>query len=507
MNEIELKRNIMDWYPFAPNSTILTIEDTLEDVGEQQYDYVVLIGTIDKNPEDQVMEYAKKHLKQAGKILMVIHNKIGIKNYCEKRANQTQQPKFNRKQIETLLKKHDVNYYKFYYPLPDYETTNVIFTDSFLPNPETLARNISLHENEDIVFQSENKLFLDLWEQDASLFTLFVNSYFIECSTTDIPDNQIKFVSFSNMRKPEYRIKTIIQGDKVYKTARNEQARKHIEDLKKNIEILNELGLQTLDTFEDEVIISQYQNDIPNLEDKISSQIKKGQKEEAIQLMLRFFQEIKEKLTIAKTQKNIFKEWDIPYQSKHIETLTFVRYGLWDLIFQNAFYLNGQFFFYDQEWREEGIPVEYIFYRAIYYTKILRGIPEREEIWKQLGITNEQLTLFMALDDKLQEKIRSEWIWIKHRQGKNIESMEAEIEQSQQEKEKILDDCKKLLNEKDARIKFLEDNMDTTVKLLQQKESEVLQKENKILEMENSMSWKVTKPLRKLREKGESDEN
>ena len=89
MNEIELKRNIMDWYPFAPNSTILTIEDTLEDVGEQQYDYVVLIGTIDKNPEDQVMEYAKKHLKQAGKILMVIHNKIGIKNYCEKRANQT----------------------------------------------------------------------------------------------------------------------------------------------------------------------------------------------------------------------------------------------------------------------------------------------------------------------------------------------------------------------------------------------------------------------------------
>ena len=70
-----------------------------------------------------------------------------------------------------------------------------------------------------------------------------------------------------------------------------------------------------------------------------------------------------------------------------------------------------------------------------------------------------------------------------------------------EDKEKITEDCKKLLNEKDARIKFLEDNMENTVKLLHEKE-------NKITLMENSTSWKITEPLRKIRgRKGAKNEN
>ena len=65
-------------------------------------------------------------------------------------------------------------------------------------------------------------------------------------------------------------------------------------------------------------------------------------------------------------------------------------------------------------------------------------------------------------------------------------------------------DCFKVavpaLNEKDARIAFLEKNMEETVKILKDKE--------KIIEnMENSLSWKVTKPLRNIRKKGEKNEN
>ena len=35
--------------------------------------------------------------------------------------------------------------------------------------------------------------------------------------------------------------------------------------------------------------------------------------------------------------------------------------------FSKCFYIDNELYFYDQEWYEENIPVEYIIYRAIAY--------------------------------------------------------------------------------------------------------------------------------------------
>lgn len=502
-----LKKNIMSWYPFPSNSSILKIEDSLEGIAEEQYDYVVLLGTLDyahklffgANPKEQLMEYVKKHLKEEGKLLLAVNNKLGMKRYCERQQEDKDIKTLNRKQLEELLNTCGLNHYKFYYPLSDYKTTNVIFTDQFLPSQETIGRNIALHEEEDFVFQPENDAWFPLLEQDKNLFPWFANSYFVECSRKEFPDNQIEFVSFSNMRKPEYSIRTVIQGDKVYKTAENSKAKGHIEKVKNNIDIIKQLGFQTLDSYEEDVIISEYQKNQETVDDIIVSKIEEGKKEEAIQLIKRFFQEIKDKLETAKTQENVFNQFGIAYEPEQIENLTFTKYGLWDLIFQNAFYKNDQFFFYDQEWMEEGVPIEYIFYRSIAYTNGIREFLKEEDILSQFGLNKKQLDLFLQLDDKLQGKTRNNEVWNRHRQGQTIETLKAQIEHEKQEREKVLEDCKKLLNEKDARIVFLEENMDTTVKLLRQKESEVAQKENEITQIENSVSWKMTKPLRRLR--------
>ncbi len=506
--KMAMKENIVKWYPFTPNATVLEIKDSLENLKEdQQYDYVVLIGTLEyahklfsgSNSQEQLLEYAKSHLKDDGKILLAVQNKIGIKTVCERQYVNQDRNMLNRRQLEELLNTCGLSHYKFYYPLSDYETTNVIFTDPFLPNQENIVRNIALHEEEDFVFQSENDVWFHLLEQDKNLFPWFSNCYFVECSRKEFLDNQIAFVSFSNMRKPEYSIKTIIQGDKVFKTAENPKAKEHIEKVKNNIDILKELGFETIDYYEQDVIISEYQKDQETVDAILVNQILQGKKEEAIQLVMRFFQEIKDKLATARTQENVFDQFGIAYEPEQIENLTFTKYGLWDLIFQNAFYKNEKFFFYDQEWMEDGIPIEYILYRSIQYTKGLTDILDSEEVFNQFGIGKQQLDLFLQLDNKLQEKIRNDEVWKSHTQGQTIESLKAQIEHERQEREKLLEDCKKLLNEKDARICFLEENMDTTVKLLRQKESEVAQKDNEILQIQNSVSWRITKPLRKLK--------
>ena len=501
----KMKENIIKWYPFKPDATILKIEKSIEDIEEKQFDYVTLIGTLQYahklfdgvNPEQQLIEYAKQHLKEDGKILIAIDNEMGIKNFCEVERGKKENHKLTRKKIENLLKKCGLNYYKFYYPLPNYETTNVVFTDEFLPNQETITRNISLHEEDSIVINVENEMFLNILAEDRNLFKIFANSYFIECSTKELKDNQIQLISYSNMRKPEYEIKTIIQGDKVYKTEGTKQAKEHIENIKRNIDILNELGFNILDYYEENTIISQYQKNRESVDHVIINKIKNGEKEEAVQLMMTFFQEIKDKLITAKSEKNIFDTYQIQYEPSQIENFTFTKYGLWDLIFQNAFYIDNKFFFYDQEWMDEGVPIEYIWYRSIMYTRELMEIFEGESMWQKLGITEENIQLFKQLDNKIQEKIRDAKIWEKHITIKTIEDIEAKFKQ---ENEKMLEEFKKLLNEKDARIAFLEKNMEETVKILKDKE--------KIIEnMENSLSWKVTKPLRNIRKKGEKNEN
>ena len=51
-----------------------------------------------------------------------------------------------------------------------------------------------------------------------------------------------------------------------------------------------------------------------------------------------------------------------------------------------------------------------------------------------------------------------------------------------------------IINEKNKRIKFLEDNMEQTCQLLRNKEQELEY-------VKGSMSWKITRPLRKIRGK------
>ncbi len=517
---MKLEDNILKWYPFAKNATILKLDHKTQEKAEQQYDYVILRGTLEKakqlfsgaDPERQAIEYAKTYLKSEGKILMIVDNKMGIRNYCEVKNKPNEKKQLTKKQIELLLIACHLNYYKFYYPLPSYEKTNVVFTDEFLPNQETIARNITLYEERSVVVQRENTLYLELLEQDQNLFKLFANTYFVECSRKQWEDNKIQFVSFSNMRKPKYSIQTVIQADAVYKKATNEQAQNHIEQIKQNLEILNKLGFQTLEYYENGKIVSQYQKNAESLDNFIIRQIQEGKKQAALQLINRFFGEIKEKLGKKTTKQNIFDIYEISYEPEQIKSLTFTQYGLWDLIFQNAFYIDGQFYFYDQEWIEEGIPIEYIFYRSIQYTPSLKQMLEEENILQQFGMTHEQLNIFFQLDNKLQEKTRNQEVWSNHSQVQTIEGLREKADKEKQEREKVLEDCKQLLNQKDARICFLEENMEKTVDLLKQKESEIAQKdnqlvqtENKMAQMENSISWKITKPLRKIENMGKKE--
>ena len=131
--------------------------------------------------------------------------------------------------------------------------------------------------------------------------------------------------------------------DRVEKTYNNEKAEAHINQIKRNIDIMNELKIKTLDTYENEKIISKYVENGKSY-DKILLEYLEQENNE------KFFSEIKtyqNRITkilknvdyVQIKENNVFTKYNVECEEELLEKLHFVKHGLWDLIFQNAFYL------------------------------------------------------------------------------------------------------------------------------------------------------------------------
>ena len=535
----EIRENILSWYPFKENTSILEIGANLGEITglfcqkakkvvaieesktkaeiiakrhqnkqnleimvgdlnnikiEEKFDYIILIGYLENKKVDfkQTLNIAKSLLDENGTILLALDNKLGMK-YISKIdstgitiSNPVNKQFINLNKIYEYLKELDLSNIKTYYPMPDYKLTNVIFTDQRPLSKNDLSRNVTYNNNDTILFFDENTAYRELLDIKENISKNFVNSYLLEITNKEI-NNKIKFISFSNMRKHEYKIKTIMDDEYVYKYPSNNESKKHIEETKENIEIIKESNLKTLDDYNENGIISKFSKE-KTLDEIIIELFKNNQKDEAIDLMKRFKNEIKEKLKPGDIEKNVFDKYEIKYNKEDLLSMYFVKDGLWDLIFQNCFFINQEFYFYDQEWKEENLPIDFIMYRAVKYFGRLKKYISDEDLYKILEIDKGKIKLFDELDDKIQEKIRSEYMWKLTKQGKNATELKTDI--------LTLNHQINLLNIEKAKN---EQQISEKEQIITQKDQEIQDLKNQLNAVYNSTSWKITKPLRNIK--------
>ena len=535
----EIRENILSWYPFKENTSILEIGANLGEITglfcqkakkvvaleesktkaeiiakrhqnkqnleimvgdlnnikiEEKFDYIILIGYLENKKVDfkQTLKIAKSLLAENGTILLALDNKLGMKYFSKTDStgitisNPVNKQFINLNKIYEYLKELDLSNIKTYYPMPDYKLTNVIFTDQRPLSKNDLSRNVTYNNNDTILFFDENTAYRELLDIKENISKNFVNSYLLEITNKEI-NNKIKFISFSNMRKNEYKIKTIMDDEYVYKYPSNNESKKHIEETKENIEIIKESNLKTLDDYNENGIISKFSKE-KTLDEIIIELFKNNQKDEAIDLMKRFKNEIKEKLKPGDIEKNVFDKYEIKYNKEDLLSMYFVKDGLWDLIFQNCFYINQEFYFYDQEWKEENLPIDFIMYRAVKYFGRLKKYISDEDLYKILEIDKGKIKLFDELDDKIQEKIRSEYMWKLTKQGKNATELKTDI--------LTLNHQINLLNIEKAKN---EQQISEKEQIITQKDQEIQGLKNQLNAVYNSTSWKITKPLRNIK--------
>lgn len=457
----DIRRNIISWYPFKKNASILeinanygeitqelcikfskvtSVERSLEKartiskrldkyenidiivgdlkdiVFDTKFDYVLING-IEENRYslDKYLDFSKLYLNNNGVILFTCDNKFGLKTYNFNSQIDEENKCLSKKEIENYLKKYGYKKYKFYYPLPNYKLPNVIFSDKHLPNCETILRDTTIFDKYEIIACDERKRYQQIINEDSLLFPFFANSYLVEVSNKD---NNIEFVTFSNSRKEKYRVKTVIFDDIVHKEVGNEKGSQHFYGIIENIKILKKLNVEMLDSFDENIIYSIRIKQEP-LDKILIEKFENGQKEEAIALIDEFIKEISNKLQINCDEKenNIFEKYNIKIEEELNEKMTYIKYGFFDLIFQNCFYIDNKFYFYDQEWMEENIPLEFIIFRAIYYLANSKDEIDRIDLYERFGITP-FLGVFENLEMILQQKIKDKFIWEIHMNNK-----------------------------------------------------------------------------------------
>ncbi|MBE6089738.1 MAG: class I SAM-dependent methyltransferase [Clostridium beijerinckii] len=200
--ELSKKRSLINAYRNRDKENIEILLGNFEEVERdiiEKYDYITLIGVFEysesyilqKKPYVNFLNIIRKHLKNNGKVIIAIENKLGLKywagckedhvdRYFENIEDYTKTKgvkTFSRKELEEIMQESGFYNYKFYYPYPDYKLPTQIYSDSYLPKRGELNNNNRNFDKERIVTFDESKVYDTIIKE--GLFPVYSNSYLI----------------------------------------------------------------------------------------------------------------------------------------------------------------------------------------------------------------------------------------------------------------------------------------------------------------------------------------
>lgn len=366
---------------------------------KEKFDYITLIGVLEyqgqyTNTENSYVDFlntVKKLLKPNGKLLIAIENKYGLKYWCGAREDHTGIPfdsinqygignknakTFSKQELSQLIKNSGFQNLFFYYPMPDYKLPTVIYSEKKLPDNENMQNLQPYYLDNSTLVANEKNIYKDLIENQV--FEFFANSFLVECSDGDV--GKITFANISSERLAQYRIVTrFCNNEKVEKYALEDNiGREHLVQTWKNQEALKKIGMKVWDLqLKDKVLISDYSKE-QLLENKLLDSFKRKNIAEICEILDKAYYDILHSSSHIEENKNIMFELGIADEKNTKSYGPILSIGFLDMIFRNAFYKQGDLYWFDQEWILESIPAKYILYTAI--VEFYQSFPQCEQV-------------------------------------------------------------------------------------------------------------------------------
>ncbi len=420
--DISKKRTLINYYR---NENTSNIEYYIGNFNEMQFgekfDYIILNGVFEyamsftktAHPYKDFLKYVMMFLKENGKILIAIENRLGLKYFSGAPEDHTGMPflglnnyegnedvrTFSKSEWLELLEEVGIKNYRFYYPYPDYKFPNEIFSDEFYQgygkDYYNFVDNCISIFNERMIISSLRK---------ENMIGEFSNSFLIEIGTNTQSDfEKILYAKINSQRAAEYQIYTIIKESKgkrkVSKNILRGEAKGHILSMQKNectFQNKNVTCLKGEKTSEGLMypyitgrsLNYEFEKDI----------LKKSKKE-----IVCYLQDIFEKILCDDigsveyaTEKfcNVFGK--VPEKYRELRCICPANV---DCILDNIFRKGEKFLFIDNEWIFDfPIPRDFIIWRCINEICVrydeIRRIFRECELFLAVGLNNEECEIF-----------------------------------------------------------------------------------------------------------------
>lgn len=424
--ELSKKRALINAYRNRSCKNLEIIVGNFEDIQNLgKYDYVTLIGVLeysglyihDLMPYHEMLRKAKSYLKEGGKILIAIENKMGLKYLNGAKEDHTAAlyggindyvnvknvRTFSRPELEKIFDEVGIGDRIFYYPQPDYKLPITVYSDDLLPHVGDI-RYYQTNYDMDRVYNFNEAIAFDQICKDGMMH-YFSNSFFVVCGKNR---EDVLFAKYNRERKTEYRIKTVAGRDStgritVSKEPLCEAAERHIESMAANadkidniypkVHILRGELLQKsyqypfLEGYDLDEVFYEYRMDIDNFVSEVKKTVKEFYAYQASDKPFRM------------TEK--FIKVFGPEAPKEAVSLEYTNI---DYIFHNIRIASSGAYVIDYEWVFDfPIPHEYVIWRSLtqLFTKYRMYIGRQitlESFLEKLGISYENHQIYNKMD-------------------------------------------------------------------------------------------------------------
>lgn len=379
---------------------------------DKTFDYIVMIGSLERQCGGSVsredyeayLRQIRTLLKPNGILLLAVENRYGIKYFCGEPDPYTKLPfsginhypaggrgyTFSRQEMKDILSEAGYRDIKFYYPLPDYKLTQMVYTDDYLPKKDLGERILFYHTNQETLLVPEQDLYADII--DNGVFPFLANSFLLECALGEGTGTAV-FAAVTTDRGRTHGLSTSIhqvseEKDKwiVKKRALCQEGQRSIESAYNHIKELEHRGIPVVShKMEDEAIVMPY---VPQI--TCSDYLRKLAAEENREQFEFIFELI---------YKNILKSSDIVPGNENAISDTNISEKEWgpvlkqcfvDMVPFNCFFIDGELIYFDQEFVRGYVPAAYPMFRALMYTYHFipgaEGLVPLEDMKKRYGL-------------------------------------------------------------------------------------------------------------------------
>ena len=254
--DLSKKRSLINAYRHQDCDNVTIHVGNFKDIEPElpeDFDYICFIGVFEyglsyintKNPYVDWLRLMQRHLKENGRIVIAIENKLGLKYFagCQEDHLGTYFSgiedytagggvrTFVRSRLEEMFQESGLTEYSFYYPYPDYKFMTSVYSDARLPKVGELYDNLRNFDRDRMLLFDEKQAFDGIMKD--GLFPVFSNSYVAVIGA----ELSVKYAKYSNDRAAEYAIRTEInheprRGWVVRKYPMSEEAVEHIRSMK-----------------------------------------------------------------------------------------------------------------------------------------------------------------------------------------------------------------------------------------------------------------------------------